>query len=401
MITIAEAIDRIRNILNPINETESVEIEYALGRILGEDLLAQVSQPPFDRSPLDGYAICAEDTVGVTKENPGKLKVIDALYAGESSEKAIQRGEAIRIMTGAPIPKGANTVIRQEDTRSFQEKEEYVHIYREQQAFANYCFSGEDFQKGECILQKGDRLDAIRIGLAAAMGYRKVLVQRNIQATVITTGSELVDPGVKLENGKIYNSNLFLLSSRLEEMGVKILHKMSVADEKKRMCEEIAPMKNKVDLLILTGGVSVGEKDLTEEILKSIGAEILFHGVKMKPGSPMLAAKLGNTVVLGLSGNPFAALASLEIFLRPILQKLSGSAWYQREERRGIAESEYPKTCKNPRFVRGRWENGMVTFPEKHASGVMNSMKECNCLVEISADKKGIKRGEEVCVKML
>ena len=402
MIAIEEAIDRIKNAIDTVNETERINIEETLGRILGEDLLSCVNQPPFARSPLDGYAICADDTVGVTKETPMQLKVIDCVYAGGVSKKTVQSGEAVRIMTGAPIPQGANTIIRQEDTYTFQEKgDEFIGIYKEQKAFENYCFSGEDFQEGDCILKKGERIDSVRIGLAAAMGYRKIPVQRHIQAAVITTGSELINPGEKLEGGKIYNSNVFLISSRLEEMGVKILNKMSVVDEEKIMSEEIEKMKDKVDLLILTGGVSVGVKDLTEDVLKTLGADILFHGVKMKPGSPMLAAMLGNTVVLGLSGNPFAALASLEIFLRPILQKLSGCDWYRYDERVAVADSEYLKACKNPRFVRGKWKNGIVTFPESHASGVMSSMKDCNCLVEISTGKEGIKRGEKVCVKML
>ena len=149
MIAIEEAIDRIRNAIDTVNETERIDIEQALGRILGEDLLSYVNQPPFARSPLDGYAICADDTVRVTKETPMQLKVIDCVYAGGVSEKTVQRGEAVRIMTGAPIPQGANTVIRQEDTYTFQEKDdEFVNIYKEQKAFENYCFSGEDFQEG-------------------------------------------------------------------------------------------------------------------------------------------------------------------------------------------------------------------------------------------------------------
>lgn len=402
MIAIEEAIDKIKKVIHPVDENEWIDIEYALGRILGEDLFSYVNQPPFARSPLDGYAIIAEDTANVAKENPVKLKVVDCVYAGEYSERKIQNKEAVRIMTGAPVPQGANTVIRQEDTDTFCENgEEFVEIQKEQKAFENYCLPGEDFQEGECILKKGERMDSIRIGLAAAMGYKKIPVQKNIRAAVITTGSELLTPGKELEKGKIYNSNLYLISARLEEMGVKVLDKISVADEMKNISEEIGKMKDKVDLLILTGGVSVGVKDLTENVLKSINADILFHGVKMKPGSPMLAAMAGDTVVLGLSGNPFAALASLEIFLKPVLQQLSGSDWYQNDERIAIAGSEYPKTCKNPRFVRGKWMNGIVTFPEKHASGVLNSMKECNCLVEISAGKNGIRKGEKVCVKML
>ena len=402
MIAIEEAIDKIKSVIYPVQEIEGIDIECALGRILGEDLLSHVNQPPFARSPLDGYAVLAEDTVGTTKENPVKLKVVDCVYAGEYLERKLQNKEAVRIMTGAPVPQGANTVIRQEDTDTFQENgEEFVQIYQEQKAFENYCFPGEDFQEGDCILKKGERMDSIRIGLAAAMGYKKIPVLRNIRAAVITTGSELLDPGEKLEKGKIYNSNLFLLSARLEEMGVKVSDKISVVDEMKSISEEIKKMKDKVDLLILTGGVSVGEKDLTEAVLKALNADILFHGVKMKPGSPMLAAMAGNTVVLGLSGNPFAALASLEIFLKPVLHKLSGSDWYQSDKRLAIAGSEYPKTCKNPRFVRGKWQDGVVILPEKHASGVLNSMKECNCLVEISAGKKGIRKGEKVCVKML
>ena len=157
MIAIEEAIDKIKSVICPIQEIEWIDIESALGRILGEDLLSYVNQPPFARSPLDGYAVLAEDTAGVTKENPVKLKVVDCVYAGEYLERKLQNKEAVRIMTGAPVPQGANTVIRQEDTDTFQEnEEEFVQIYQEQKAFENYCFPGEDFQEGDCILKSGD-----------------------------------------------------------------------------------------------------------------------------------------------------------------------------------------------------------------------------------------------------
>ena len=403
MITIKKAIEYLQDQIKIIDEVEEVELKDAAGRILAENLKAKTDQPPFARSPLDGYTFCAEDSIGASKEHPVQLAVIDSVYAGGWTEKTVRKGEAIRIMTGAPIPKGADTVIRQEDTdyEKIVAEKENVKIYKEQKPYENYCFAGEDFQKGDCLLNENERLDSVKIGLAAAMGYQKIWVKRKPKVAVLTTGTELANPGELLKNGQIYNSNLFTICARIEELGGKVSFMQTIPDCADAIRNWIDHEIDQVDLLIITGGVSVGEKDLTEVVLQKMHANILFHGVKIKPGSPMLGALLRQKCVLGLSGNPFAAFVTLEIFLRPVLQKLTGSDSYECEKRKGIAQMTYEKTCKNPRFVREIWEDGNVYFPPAHASGVMSSLKTCNCLVEIKECRDGIKKGEEVCVRMI
>ena len=215
-ISVEQAVEQILQHTPVINETEETELNKAGGRVLAQDMVAGFDNPPFDRSPVDGYTCKAEDLAGATKEHPVRLKVMEEIDAGQYSEREIQQGQAVRIMTGAAIPNGCNCCIYQEDT---DYGEDTVEVYSEQKRWSNYCFSGEDFKKGTTLLKKGTHIGYVEAAILAGMGVAKVPVYRQPRIVLLTTGDEVVEPGIPLPKGKIYNSNMTMLSARLREMG--------------------------------------------------------------------------------------------------------------------------------------------------------------------------------------
>lgn len=399
MVTVEEAVGIITEQVSELMESEMIRIEEAAGRVLAEDLEAKVSQPPFPRSPLDGYAIRACSSAGASKEMPVKLKVTDTVYAGGMSDRRVGEGEAVRIMTGAPIPEGADTVIMQEHTNRVSEAD--VEVCEELHSGQNYCPAGEDFREGDKLLEKGTRMDYRTIGIAAAMGYGEIPVKRRLRAGLLTTGDELGRPGESLGRGQIYNSNLYTLRALLEKLDVQVIEGTCSSDSVDHIGREIAHMGTQADFIVTTGGVSVGERDLLPDVFQMLGIRTLFHRVQAKPGSPVLAGMYGEIPVLSLSGNPFGALVHLELLVRPLIGKLTGSEYYLPEYREGILQDDFGKNCKKLRVIRARWENGRIFLPDKHASGICSSIKECNCLLELEGREEGVRKGDILCVRMM
>lgn len=378
---------------------EELPLEKAWGRITGCDSTSALDQPPFDRSPLDGYALRAEDTAGAGPDHPVKLVVNQEITAGEAPAKPIGPGQAARIMTGAPIPEGADCILRQEDT---DYGEEIVTIYRELKAYDNYCHAGEDFRKGDCLLPAGTRLGAVELGILASMGAGRIKVRRRLRAAVFTTGDELTEPGKPLAPGKIYNSNLYMLRSRLEELGAEVAAAGVLPDTESGAAESLAEVLPRVDVILTTGGVSVGKKDILHGVLDRMGAEKIFWRVKVKPGTPTIFAMARGVPILALSGNPFGALTHLELLARPLLSMLSGDTSLEAPEARGILQNPFPKGSSMRRIVRGFFREGKVYLPQGlHSSGVLSSMQGCNCLIDIPAGSRGLAAGEEVSVILL
>ena len=333
------------------------------------------------------------------EENPVWLNVIDKIYAGEESPRKVGQMETVRLMTGSPIPEGADTVIRQEDVIDAGEK---IGITGQTKAYENYCRTGEDFKEGECLIRTGERMDAIRIGIAASMGYEKIPVKKIPKAAVLATGNEIQKPGSPLLPGKIYDTNLYTVSQRLRELGVNPVMVQQVPDEKRALLQAVAEAAEKAEIVITTGGVSVGEKDLMPEVMEELGAKILFHGVRVKPGSPVLSAIYREVPVICLSGNPFGALVHLELVVRPVLAEMTGDTGFLLTGKRGEMLCSFQKKSPGRRMVRAVYEDGYVTLPEGlHASGVLSSMIGCNCLIDIEAGNPGLEKGDIVCVKML
>ncbi|MFW2487795.1 gephyrin-like molybdotransferase Glp [Clostridium chromiireducens] len=398
-IELEKAVELMVKSIEEIKETEEIELIEAGGRIISEDIFAPMNNPPFDRSPLDGYALIAEDTKGASKGNIKKLTVVDCIFAGGYSESVLRRGEAVRIMTGAKMPKGANCVIRQENTNCGQDE---VEIYEELREYSNYCFAGEDIKERDLLIKKGDFLTYVHQGILSSMGISKVKVKVRPRIGLIVTGDEVGTPGQQLRSGKIYDSNLQLLYSRLNEFGLKPIIAEIIGDSAEKVGKRIDEIINDVDLIITTGGVSVGQKDILHNVLELINADRIFWKVNLMPGTPAMYSLYKSKPILSLSGNPFAALTTFELLGRPLLAKLSGNDKLKPKQVDGTMEAEFNKPSKKRRFIRAYFKDGKVSLPKnKHSSGMLASMIGCNCLIDIKKGTLKLNRGDKVNVVLL
>lgn len=398
-IGLEEAVERLIGVSAPIEETRQLALEDGLGRVLAQEYRAAFPQPPFNRSPLDGYALRAKDTAGASKDRPAVLKVIDKIMAGRVSEKTVLPGTAVRLMTGAPVPEGADCVVRQEDT---DYGETCVRVYRELRVHENMVDAGEDYQAGTVLMEKGERIDAVAAGILAGAGIGEVKVYRRLRVALFTTGDEVAAPGESCEAGKIYDSNRYLLWGRLKELGIEPVCWEHIGDEAEMAAERIAALISEVDMVLTTGGVSVGEKDIMHDVVSILNGDRLFWRVALKPGSPVLAFRFQGKPVICLSGNPFGAFVTLEMLVRPVLAHMTREPRLAPVRRQARVKGGFHKRSNVRRFIRGSFMDGCVVLPEEgHASGVLFSMKGCNCLVDIPAGNEGLADGDEVVVWLL
>ena len=302
-------------------------------------------------------------------------------------------------MTGAKLPKGCDCVIKQENTN---EGMDIVEIYEELKKYDNYCFKGESVKKDTLLMKKGDTLSYIHIGILSGMGYTKVKVKRIVNAALLVTGDEVSIPGNELKEGKIYDSNMHLFNSRLNELGIKVTVCEIVGDNYKIVGEKIKDSIKNVDIVITTGGVSVGKKDILHESLPYIGAEILYWKVNIKPGTPAMFSLYEKKPILSLSGNPFASLATFELLGRPVLAKISGNSKIKTKNITGIMYDGFNKSSKIRRFIRAFYEDGKVKLNNgSHSSGVLSSMIGCNALIDIKAGTEKLSIGDEVNIILI
>ncbi len=325
----------------------------------------------------------------------------------------------MRIMTGAPIPKGADTVIRQENT----DYEEYrlalglaegehvpcetgrtVRIYAPSDAYQNYCFAGESFHAGERILSSGTRIGVSQTGILASLGKKRVSVYEKPRALVLSAGDELVEPGNPLQPGKIYNSNRYLMEAFLKSRGAEILHCASVQDDPEKCAEVIRAFSEQADLIVTSGGVSVGKKDIMHTVVSELKAERIFWKVGIKPGSPVLFAVLREKArgipMFCLSGNPYALFVSMELMLRPAVSKMAGEQNLQVICLQTKMKADYTKNSPVRRFVRGFFD-GEGVFPLKGSNGTLSTLRDSNCLIDIPAGSGKIEKGSEVRIRLL
>lgn len=391
-ISVEEALRLLRQ-HTPVLGEEQVSVEEALNRVLSRDLVSSVMQPPFDRSPLDGYALRGADIKGASPEAPITLPVVDKLYAGSHSLRELRPGEAVRLMTGAMLPAGADCVIRQEDTDF---GEEQVQIFRPVKSGQNVCFKGEEYGLGELLLSRGGYVDAPAVAVAAGAGTSSLWVYRRLRAAVISTGDEVCRPGEPLPPGKIYDTNSCYIALRLKQLGVEVTSREYVGDDNGAIVAAIDRSCREADLVITTGGVSVGQKDLVEAGVREFGGEMIFHGIDMKPGMPTLFAIKGKKMILGLSGNPFSAAVPFELFLREILAVSCGCPALGLQKGHARTGNAFHKKSPTRRFLRACCENGVVRMPAEQSNGQMRSMIGCNCLVDVAAGTERLEAGDLV-----
>lgn len=380
-------------------KSEVVSIKDSLKRVLYGDVKSKINNPPFNKSVFDGYAFKSEDSKGTSKENPVELKIVDEIFAGDFSEIEIKSGEAIRIMTGAPIPVGADCVLKQEET---ERHGDLVKIFKEMKANENISFMGEDIKIGETLIKKGKRLDYADLGIMASSGISEVIVYKKPKVSIISTGDEVCDINSTLKPGKIYDSNLYSLSARIEELGYNVLSMEHVGDNILKIGEAIEKAFEKSDIVFTTGGASVGEKDLMQKVSESIGFEKLFWKIKIKPGSAVVCSKREEKILISLSGNPNAALTTFELLGKSVLKKLEGEEENINIKReKGVLMDSFNKKSPQRRFLRGNViydEKGAKVYITqiKSGNGILSSLLNANCLIEIEKGNEGLNRGEVV-----
>ena len=402
---IEEAVKRIIAEINPIRESETVPLDQACGRVLAEKIAAPFAVPHFPKSAMDGYAVCAESVKDASEEHPVLLRVIGEILAGdvwdeELSNDIDKTASAVRVMTGALVPDGFDAVVKQEDT-DYGESE--VLIRHGVEPYMNYCKVGEDIAAGSTVLPAGRKLGRVEAGVLASLGISEVPVVRRPAVTVISTGSELKSlsgsdaSGTAPGQGKIYNSIYYTLSASLTQAGFTAAGRV-VPDEAAAIAEAIKQALVTSDVVITTGGVSVGKRDLLPEVLETLGAERVFAGVNIQPGTPTIGSVLNGKAILSLSGNPYAALVNFDLYFWPLAAKLTGCDAYLPKREKAVLKSEYPKVNRLRRFVRARAEEGTVTLPAKsHASSVLSNLLDCNCYIDLNENMK-VSPGDTVSI---
>ncbi|MGX4599206.1 molybdopterin molybdotransferase MoeA [Faecalimicrobium sp. JNUCC 81] len=395
-ISLEEAIE-ILNINTKALEVEEVDLIKGINKTLAEDIYSKINNPPFDKSAMDGYAIISEDTLNAKV----KLKVIDTIYAGECSNNEVTKNTAIKIMTGAPIPKGANAVVKQEDVHIY---DKFIEVNKIAKPNQNICFKGEDITKGSLLVNKHKKLNYSDIGIIASSGINKIKVYKKPKIAFISTGDEVLDINENLTEGKIYNSNKYSILSRVYELGYDVIGIDHANDSSKNIGNIIKEFSKESDLIITTGGVSVGEKDLLKDTMDDIGAEKLFWKVTIKPGSAVLCSKFNNSIIISLSGNPTASLTTFELLARPTLDKLSGNEKIEIKREKAILLGNFNKKSPQRRFIRGKtvYNEGKqyVEMTQiKTGNGILSSTKDSNCLIEVQKGNTGLE--EKVLVDII
>jgi molybdopterin molybdotransferase len=314
LLSVAEALARVTHALQPL-ETERVPLESASGRVLAEDLAARVTQPPFDASAMDGYAVRAKDVAVL----PATLMLIGVSAAGTGFDGEVGEGETVRIFTGAPVPQGADTIVIQEDA----EQSHGVVTAKKVELHAHIRPRGQDFKEGETLLTGGTRLGPCELMLAAAMNHAEVPVRRKPKVAILATGDEVVPVGSELGKDQIVSSVPIGLATLIEKAGGQAMQ-LGIAKDDPKSLVTLARAGSAADVLVTVGGASVGERDLMASALKSEGLEIDFWKIAMRPGKPLLYGRLGHQRVLSLPGNPVSALITAHVFLVPMLQAMLG-----------------------------------------------------------------------------
>ena len=392
-------LDSVQNAIRLISENlkltdiEEISIHDAHKRVLAEDIMAYHDSPPFDKSAMDGFAVIAENTFGASQSVPKDLKIIDAIGAGDFTEKTVGEGEAIVIATGAPIPDGANAVLMKEYTTTDGDN---LTIYSQVTPGENISPKSEDIKKGEKILDKSTFIRYQELGLIASAGYDTVKVFKKPNVKVIITGNELVEPTKEeIDKAKIINSNKFTIKAMIEDSGAiaDIGHAGDTFDEVK---EAILEASKDYDVIMTTGGTAISKGDVVLDVVDDIG-EILFHGVAMRPGKPAGAGIVNDKVIFTFSGQPVAAMSQFDVFARKFLFEMQGRPFDFHVVKRE-SQLKVPSQLGRTDFIRAVSDDEYAKHVLNRGSGIIRSMVEANSYIIIDENDEGYQKDDIVDV---
>ena len=391
---VEKAREAMRACITPISDTEKVAVRAALGRVLAQEIVPAINVPSSDNSAMDGYALRFAD-IGTP------LTEIGTALAGKPFNGTVGAGQCVRIMTGAVMPAGADTVVIQEVVKRDGNR---ITIPPGQKQAQNVRYAGEDLKIGVPVLKAGQYLRPAEIGLIASLGLGEVQVRRKVRVAFFSTGDELASIGTKLKDGEVYDSNRYTLHGMLERLGVEIDDLGVVRDDPKAL-EAALHKAAKADAIITTGGVSVGEADFIKQLMAKLG-EVLFWKIAMRPGRPMAFGRIGNAYLFGLPGNPVAVMVTFYQFVRDALLHLSGRQdHYAIPLLRATAAENLRKVPGRTEYQRGvlfrdggEWK---VRITGQQGSGVLRSMAEANCFIVLEHERGAVKAGEPVAVQLM
>ena len=390
LIPLDEALMHLVGSAVPLADEETVMLDEALGRVLSKPVASTINVPAWDNSAMDGYAVRSQDI-----NDLDQLPVVQRIPAGTYGQP-LMPGTAARIFTGAPIPNGADTVIMQE---MITREGDIIRVNGRVNEGSNIRRAGEDIRNGDEIIESGTRLQPQHIGLAASTGIDKLIVKRKLRVAIFTTGDELTMPGHVLEEGKIYNSNRYLFRGLLEKLGCEVIDLGNVIDQYDATCEALNTAANEADLILSSGGVSVGEEDYVKKALEDLGKLDLWK-IAVRPGKPLAFGNVGGVPFIGVPGNPVSLFVTFSIFVRPFILRSMGVSEVAPVEYQVAAGFDWERPDKRAEYMRARIEANnegkmVVNVYPSRSSGVLSSVTWADGMVVINPEQH-LTKGDSV-----
>jgi len=387
----------IKQFLAPVTEFETVKLHEAFHRTLSADVLSPMNVPPHNYSSMDGYAVRHADLTGASN----KLKKMGSSFAGHAFAGRVAAGECVRIMTGALIPDGCDSVVTQEQVKADGDVIEIGSGHKKGQ---NIRLVGEDIGQGAVVLARGQLIRPAEMGLLASLGFSEISVYRKLKIAIFSTGDELKQPGTALAAGQIYDSNRYTLIGLLTELGVEIIDMGNIRDDKDAVRAALLKASSQADVIITSGGVSVGEADYIKQLLAEIG-EVVFWKLAMKPGRPLAYGKIGACHFFGLPGNPVAVMVTFLQFVRNALWELMGQHPQPVFTFQAISTSAIRKSTGRTEFQRGILSQGedglwLVQTTGEQGSGILSSMSKANCFIVLPMEQGNVEKGSVVQIQL-
>ncbi|MDQ7799212.1 MAG: molybdopterin molybdotransferase MoeA [Candidatus Edwardsbacteria bacterium] len=402
MISFHEARSKMLEDIKPL-PPEKCRLEDLLGRVLAQDITASFDIPPRDNSAMDGFAVIAADVAGASEQSPVALQVIEDVPAGKVATKSLKPGQAIRIMTGAQIPANADSVIPVEHTRKIGNGKLEIRAVESISVGANVRRRGEDVKTGQLLIAKGTRLRPQEVGLIASLGLTEVLVSKQPVVGIISSGNEVAAPGQTLKPGQIYDANRFSIGGQVKETGALVKDYGIIVDDLEKIKETLNLSARECDVVITSGGVSVGDYDLMKQALSELG-KMNFWQVKQKPGKPLAFGHINGKPVVGLPGNPVSSMVVCDQYVRPLLLKMQGATNIIRGQVTAYSDQGIRKQAGRTEFLRTKvkWQDGAyhVVLTGPQGSGILTSMVQADGLMILPEECEGVKPGDKVQIEL-